>query len=349
MRIALVLQSASGYGWKAGLGVRRFARSRPAWELRVWEPALDGLRGLAAWRPGGIVGYVGAPSLARRLARWKVPVVNLSQAARRSRFPLVTVDNRALGREAARHLARLGRRAYAVVSGGSSEYARLRKEGFLAELRGAKAFPIEGSWLGTLPKPAAVFACDDFAAERIARRCAALGLKVPEDVVVLGADNEPEGGFSGIGIPAERVGFEGAALLDRLLKGARAPRGPLLLPPLPVVERSSGAPALVGEALAYISAHAREGIGVADVVRHVPAGRRTLERLFRKHLGRSIHPYLRRARALPVQRLLAETSLTLEQIAEREGFHSPQHLSAFFRSLEGMSPGAWRKRFAPGR
>src|SRR5687768_6530985 len=56
MRIALVLQSASGYGWKAGLGVRRFARTRPAWELRVWEPALESLRRLAAWRPDGVVG-----------------------------------------------------------------------------------------------------------------------------------------------------------------------------------------------------------------------------------------------------------------------------------------------------
>lgn len=350
MRIALVLQSASGYGWKAGLGVRRFARARPAWELRVWEPALDSLRRLAAWKPDGVVGYLGAPPLARRLARWRVPVVNISQAARRSPFPLVTVDNLALGEAAGRFLASLGREGHAVVATRGSEYARLRAAGFLRALPDARRPRLEGRWLDLLPKPAAVFACDDFAADRVARRCAAAGLLVPEDVAILGADNEPEGSLSSVGIPAERIGFAAAALLDRLLRGAKAPRRPTLLPPLPVVERAStgcarGVPEAVAAALAFIEAHASRGIGVEDVAGHVHLGRRTLERLFRKHTGRAPYPRIRRARAAPLKALLAETDLTLEEIAERQGFHSPQHLSEFFRAMEGQSPGAWRRRF----
>ncbi|HEX7900071.1 MAG TPA: substrate-binding domain-containing protein [Planctomycetota bacterium] len=350
MKIALVLQSASGYGWKAGLGIRRFARTRPAWELRVWEPALESLRSLAAWRPDGVVGYLGAPPLARRLARWGVPVVNISQASARSPFPLVTVDNFALGRDAGRFLASLGRKGHAVVAARPSEYARLRMEGFLRALPAARRPKLDGAWLDALPKPAAVFACDDFAAERVARLCAEAGLLVPGDVAILGADNEPDGALSSVGIPAERIGMAAAGLLDRLLREGRAPRRPTLLPPLPVVERAStgcarGVPDIVTAALAYIDANAGRGIGVEDVVRHVPAGRRTLERLFRAHTGRPIYPHLRRARAAPLKALLAETDLTLEEIAEKRGFHSAQHLSEFFRALEGISPGAWRRRF----
>ena len=370
VRVALVLESASGYGWKAGLGIRRFAHERPSWELRVWEPSTERPESLARWRPQGVVGYLARPALIRALSRWKVPVVNVSQAAPRSPFPLVTVDNRKVGEEAARFLTTLRRKSYAVVGQRTTEYGRLRREGFLGALRaqgvrGLEFRPEQGRWLAgldrwleSLPKPAAVFACDDFAAYHVARGSKGAGLLIPDELAILATDNEEEASrlvqppLSSLGIPAERVGAEAAALLERLLEGARPPRTPILLPPLPVVERRStgspaGAPPVVTAALAYIAAHAHEGIRVADVVRQVPASRRTLERLFRSFTGRAIYPYIRRSRALPLKRLLAETSLTLEEIAERLGYHSAQHLSEFFRALEGCSPGSYRRRFGP--
>jgi LacI family transcriptional regulator len=153
-------------------------------------------------------------------------------------------------------------------------------------------------------------------------------------------------------IPAERVGFEAAALLDRLLRGGRRPGAPLLIPPPPVIEREStgrgtGADPAVTAACAFIARHAREGLGVDQVAAAVHTGRRTLERRFRAVMGRTLGEVLRRTRALPVKRLLAETTLTLEEIAERTGFHSAQHLSEFFRDLEGCSPGRYRLRNAP--
>ena len=98
-------------------------------------------------------------------------------------------------------------------------------------------------------------------------------------------------------------------------------------------------------ALAFVSRHAHQGIGVDQVVRHVPVSRRTLERRFLDRTGKTLGLHLRRARALPIKRLLSETNLTLEKIARREGFHSAQHLYEFFRGLEECSPGAYRRRF----
>ena len=100
-------------------------------------------------------------------------------------------------------------------------------------------------------------------------------------------------------------------------------------------------------ACTFIERNAREGIGVDQIAAAVHTGRRTLERRFRAIMGRTLGEELRRMRALPIKRLLAETTLTLEEIAGRTGFHSAQHLSEFFRDLEGCSPGSFRRRHSP--
>jgi LacI family transcriptional regulator len=362
--VALVLRHASGYGARAALGIRRFAHGRPAWELRVWEPALDSPAEIGRWRPQGIVGHLADSRLARRIAQWRIPAVNVSLRVDRTPFPLVTVDNRAVGAAAARHLLELKGARYAVVGGEAAPYARLREEGFREALRRARADSVSlradrsSRWLASVRKPAAVFACHDLLGYHLARRCAEAAFLVPGEVAILAAENEEEAGLlarpplSMVLIPAERVGFEAAALLDRLLRGGRRPAAPLLIPPPPVIEREStgrgsGADPWVRAACDFIARHACEGIGVEQVASELHVGRRTLERRFRAVMGRTLGEALRRTRALPVKRLLAETTLTLEEIAERTGFHSAQHVSEFFRDLEGCSPGSFRRRHTP--
>jgi LacI family transcriptional regulator len=364
VRVALVLQHASGYGARAALGIRRFAHERPDWELRVWEPAFENVGEIARWKPHGVVGHLGERRLARRVLGWKRPAVNVSLRVDRSPFPLVTVDNLAVGAAAARHVLELKGRRYAVIGGEAAPYARLREEGFLETLRRARAGgealrgDASSGWLRSIRKPAALFACRDLLGYHLARRCSEAGVLVPGEVAILAAENEEEAGLlarpplSTVLIPAERVGFEAAALLDRLLRGGRRPSAPVLIQPPPVIEREStgrgsGADPSVAAACAFIDRHAREGIGVEQVAAAVHTGRRTLERRFRAVMGRTLGEALRRTRALPIKRLLAETTLTLEEIAERTGFHSAQHLSEFFRDLEGCSPGVFRRRNSP--
>jgi LacI family transcriptional regulator len=364
VRVALVLQYASGYGARAALGIRRFAHERPAWELRVWEPALDHVEEIARWRPQGILGHLGDRHLARRIAALRRPAVNVSLRVDRSPFPLVTVDNRAVGAAAARHLLELEGRSFAVIGGEATPYARLRQEGFLETLRrsGAGGEAVRegasGRWLKSIRKPAGLFACRDLLGYHVARHCSEAGYFVPGEVAILAAENEEEAGLlarpplSTVLIPAERVGFEAAALLHRLLRGCRRPSSPLLIQPPPVIEREStghrpGMDPSVAAACDYIDRHASEGVGVDQVAVAVHTGRRTLERRFRSVMGRTLGEALRRTRALPIRRLLAETTLTLEEIAERTGFHSAQHLSEFFRDLEGCSPGSFRRRHSP--
>ena len=135
----------------------------------------------------------------RRCASHDAPerAPSASQARDRSRFPLVSVDNRGIGRVAAQYLMGLGGRRFAVVGGRTAAYTRLREQGFLEALRAErkKGIVIRStgrSELESLPKPVAIFACHDFLAYHLSRRCAEAPYLIPDEVAILAADNEEE-------------------------------------------------------------------------------------------------------------------------------------------------------------
>ena len=162
-------------------------------------------------------------------------------------------------------------------------------------------------WLKRLPKPVAVLACNDLPACDLAVVCRSLGLRVPDDVALLGVDNDElecrlaTPPISSIDIPAQRIGYEAARLLDQLLHGKRPANRSLFLPPIRVVTRQSTDTLATGDhvvraALSYIREHATSGITVDSVVRQIDASRRELERHFRRVLGRSVLTEIRRVR-----------------------------------------------------
>jgi LacI family transcriptional regulator len=146
-----------------------------------------------------------------------------------------------------------------------------------------------------------------------------------------------------------RIGFEAAALLDRLMAGAPPPAEPLLIEPLHVVGRQSSdvvavEDADIARALRFIREHACAGITVQDVLAEVPLSRSTLERRMRQLLGRTPSSEIVRVRLNRVQQLLANTSLSLAAIAGKTGFEHPQYLNTLFKRQFGLTPGTYRAR-----
>jgi LacI family transcriptional regulator len=210
-------------------------------------------------------------------------------------------------------------------------------------------------WLLALPKPAAVFSSNDVPARHLAEMCRALGLLVPEEVALLGVDNDElecllcHPPLSSVVNPAEQIGYEAARLLDRLMSGRQPPRRPIHVPPTHVVTRQSTdivavADPDVSQAAAFIRDHAAENIGVADVVLALSMARRRLERRFRGCLGRTILDEIQRVRVERAKHLLAETDLPIPVVANRSGFSTPQRLAAVFRRATGQSPTAYRRQ-----
>src|SRR5262249_14614230 len=146
----------------------------------------------------------------------------------------------------------------------------------------------------------------------------------------------------------EKIGYEAAALLDRLMAGEPAPAEEVLIEPLGVVVRQSTDVLAIEDthvttALRYIREHACQGITVRDVLQQVPLSRTSLERQFRKFLGHSPQVEIRAVQLKRVQQLLAETKFPLDRIARLAGYEHPEYMSVVFKRQTGQTPGQYRR------
>ena len=182
------------------------------------------------------------------------------------------------------------------------------------------------------------------------------GLRIPEDVAIIGAHNEPaiclhpSPSLSSIDFGFDRIGHSAAKLLDKLMRGAKPPRDPIVCPPAELVLRESSDiyavdDPVLAEAMRFIAEHVHEPIQVRDVVESVPASRRSLERRFRSHLDRSVADEITRLRLERAKRLLVETYEPLKSLARSCGFTGPKQMWKVFRRVEGVSPGQYRSRY----
>jgi LacI family transcriptional regulator len=329
-----------------------------------------------AGRPDGVIGMVRSAAAAAQLRAWGGPVVDCAFDLDPAPFPQVGFDTRLIGRAAADHLAQLPGRTFGYV-GDETPAGRLVREAFVARLREkgistAVAPPdfncpyvetrasagAAAEWLRELPKPAAVFAAHDALARRLADACGAVGLRVPEDVAILGCLNDPflcsaaRPPLSSVSVPLPALGQEAARVLDALMHGMPAP-GRSELPPLGVVTRQSTDLAAVADpglaaALRFIREHRSDRIGVNDIAAASGLSRSSLERRFRAALGRGPLAELLRERVDHAKHLLAETDLAVKEVARTAGFHDTRHLAVTFRQRFGASPAKFRARFNAG-
>ena len=212
-------------------------------------------------------------------------------------------------------------------------------------------------WLKSLPKPVGLMVCNDDRGRQITETCNAVGLNVPDEISVVGVDNDnlvcelSSPPLSSIALSVERAGYEAAELLDKLMAGKKkkTTRTITVSPTHIVTRQSTNILAIedheVVQAVRFIRKHPKEPIQVGDVVNVVTLSRRVLERRFRKALGRSVHDEIRRVRIEQVARMLMETNLSVSQIALDLGYPGVDHIARYFQREKGMSPLAYRKQY----
>jgi LacI family transcriptional regulator len=190
----------------------------------------------------------------------------------------------------------------------------------------------------------------------VAEACRRVGLRVPEDVAIVGVDNDElrceftNPPLSSVAIPTERIGYEAAALLDRLMDGGQPPAAPVLVQPQGVVVRRSTDMLAVDDdqvarAFRFIRQHSGEPFAVRDILREVGAERRDLDARFRKALNRSLEEEILRSRLQQAERILSETDLELTQVARASGFGTLARLREALRRQTGLGPTEYRGKF----
>jgi len=210
------------------------------------------------------------------------------------------------------------------------------------------------SWLKELEKPVGIMACYDVRALHVLEICQELGLVVPEEVGVIGVDNDEvlcelsNPPLSSVEQGSRGMGYQAAALLDRMMEGEKVPPLKSLVQPEGVVtRRSSDTWAIedgeVVEAMRYIREHACEGIGVPDVLEAIQISRSTLDARFKAVIGRTIHAEIQRLQIERAKQLVATTDLPLKEVAQEAGFKYVQHFTTLFHQHTGQTPTQYRK------
>lgn len=285
----------------------------------------------------------------------------------------ICVDDARVGRLAFEHLSARGFSSLTTFRFTNSPFAVEREAAFQQAATAAGARLVRGwwlneavshcrvaepdavtAWLKGLPRPCGVFACCDSWGRTIARHAHAAGLRVPEDLALVGVDNDTiecevvAPPMSSVVVPWRVMGELAAQLVLQGLRGHGIAGQRLVVGPFDVAARRSSdtlavADTLVASAVAWIGAHSRGRLTVPMVARAVSSTRQRLERRFRGALGRTVAQEVRRTRVEAAKRLLVTTELTLPEVAEQSGFTTASLLSEAFRREIGLPPGRYRR------
>jgi len=374
-RVALIIETSVIYGRRILTGIARYLRSHHRWSVFLEQHEL-GTRPpawLSSGKWDGILSRPTDPELARLFRRVRVPVVDLNDLYEDLGFPWVGSDHAGIGRLGASHLLERGFRHFAFCGFSGELWATQRRDGFCTEIK-AKGLPVSVyespwhgpnvprwdkdiddivRWLQRLPQPLAVMSCNDVRGLHVLDACARFGAFVPEQVAVVGVDNEEifcelcTPPLSSVEPDPERIGYEAAGFLDALMAGDSPPRKRISIDPIRVMARGSTEALAIGDpmvvaAMRFIHQQSVFGCKVSDVLRHVRVSRTLLERRFRQHLKRSPHAEIRTMQLSRVKQLLTETDFTLERIAELSGFEHQEYMSVVFKRTCGLTPGQYR-------
>lgn len=378
-----VVLAVDHYRPQVHVGAVRVARES-GWDLDA---------SMARWRslpqdvtPDGILLTASEPRMLDWTARFSCPVVHLHSLLRMPGKEPVTVnlDYAAAGRMGARHLLETGAPYYAFFRRFPAEDSTLMRDAFLEEITSAGFRPLlldmpdempdmqaiqpiqrarRIEWLAQrlpgLPTPIAIMAEEDRFAVDLILAALRVGLRVPEEIAVLGSEDDPlEYGLSPVSVSSvecrlETSGVVAASCLRELMAGRELASRELLLPPVQITARRSTdffnhPDPRIAAAILHLRRNYREPINAESLARIAAVSRRRLQDVIKSVTGRTLTDELARLRLMHAEKLLRTTDLKLLAIAYESGLGQDKNLIRLFQKKHGVSPGKWREMMKSG-
>lgn len=377
--VAILLDLSRVYDRGVIRGITRYVHPGRPWRLYVEEDPANKISSFTAWSGEGLIVDLDDGRIAKAIPQFTGKLVGIGCLApdilRKLGISTVKTDDQMIAEWAADHLVERGLEHFAYCGmrpRGLDQWDAVRRDSFRRRIikHGYQCSVLTGrrhllkywdimlkeltDWLARLPRPMGLMACNDSQGRYVLEACRKLDLHVPEDVAIIGVDNDelmcelavPP--LSSIAQGTEQIGFRAAELLDALMTGHRRRPVHITVPPACLVTRQSSDvlavdDEVVSRAVKFIGEHATELLGVPDVVRHVGVSRSALEKHFKGSVGRTVHDELQKRRLDIARRLLTCSNLPLQVIAERSGFRTAHYMSAVFRRELGYPPGRLRQ------
>lgn len=379
--VALIIDTSLAHGRDILLGVSHYLTSHQPWSIYVDQRKLNDPppTWLEGWTGNGVIMRAQSKRTQQIVAELGVPAIDALNFAPGQKCPSIISDHHAIARLAVDHLLERRFRHFAFVGVERALWSASRRNAVVEVLREAghcchvysplaKRFIHDGweagqleltEWLHDLPKPVGVIAAHDLNALCVLDACRREELLVPEQVAVVGVDNDEvlcslgDPPLTSVKLNAELIGYESAAMLERLMKGKKPPAKPILIAPLGVVSRRSTDTVaiddpIVAQAMRFIQNNFSSDINVDLLATHCGASRRHIERAFSKCLGSTPNEHILRAKLSRAKQLLMETDYSLDVVAEKSGFTNGPYLSNLFKKKTGMTPGQFRRQSANG-
>ncbi len=379
MRVAVLVETNREYARGLLEGINLFALERGDWAIHFEVRTLDSPlpRWLDKLSVDGVMARVDNRATARKLLDLNLPVIDLRGGVAGSGIPFIGANNSTIARRVAEHLKSLGLENFAFYARppGENRFQDQRCKDFVREIEAAGhnchvfkhpqtakerlSWRIERReairWLRSLPKPIGIMAPHDEFGHRLLLACRDASIEVPRQVAVASVDNDAlicnmgTPTLTSIDVASKEIGYQAAKILDAAMrKQIELPQDAFIeIEPGEVISRESTRLAGISDpvaqkALVFIRDHASRGITVADVLAHVGASQRGLERKLKAAIGRTPHQEIMRVRIDLAKQLLFSSTLPLQNISHRCGFDSYKYFSDAFLSSTGLRPSAYR-------
>lgn len=333
------------------------------------------------WEGEGILAWLGADDeLVKFVVESKLPTVDFSRRHSELSLPRVVVDDAASVGLVAEHFLVRGFKNFMYYSAQDNWAFEEHGQAFVktvkqaghecfwirwhkspAFLTGRMQWQAKRRWLTAemkaAPKPLAIFAATDDHALEVVEVCERAGISVPEEVSVVGMDNSllaveaMRTPISSVDQNFTTLGYRGAELLDKLMRGKSAPAKPIYIPPAGLITRKSSDLLAVthpgvARSLRFMWDNCHKPIGVGDLARAAAMSTRNFYETFVKHVGRSPGVELQRIRIERAKRLLSDSTEKIDTIAEQCGYENPNSFWVAFRRATGMSPKKYQQQVA---
>ena len=380
-RILILIDYSSEFSRRLLRGLIQYSKDHGPWlfyRLPTYYKTMYGKEGIVEWAKSWKADAI--------LAKWdhegtnllstlNIPVVLQNFKSRSPYFSNLTGDYYGTGEMAAKFFIKRRFRNFAFYGNKDVIWSQERAEGFRSEVEkvGGNYYYFESEdlggkewsskhiemdeWLLSLPKPVGLFACDDDFALRISQICRINSIKIPEEISLLGVDNDDlicnlsDPPISSIVTDVEKGGYETGRLIDRMLKEEINEPFDIIVKPTRIELRKSTekydiSNDYISEVVNYIEDNFTKEINIESLTELVPLSRRNLEVKFKEEMGTTIYQFILNCRIDYFADLLISSERTLYDMALESGFNDCKNISRIFKKHKGYTPVEYKNKFA---